>query len=50
MSDDTIQTTYKVVTWDGDMSFFTTYTESDAYQQAAAFAQDLGGIQDFGPM
>jgi hypothetical protein len=50
MSDDTIQTTYKVVSWDGEVSFITAYCESDAYQQAFEFASNSGGIQDFGPM
>lgn len=43
----TAMTTYKVVTWDGSTNFISTYTESDAYQQAVEFAEDKGGIKSF---
>ena len=34
--------TYKVVDWDGNTTFVSAYTESDARQQAAEFCGDSG--------
>ena len=35
-------TTYKIVAWDGRTTFVSTYTESDAFQQAYDFCGDSG--------
>jgi hypothetical protein len=39
-------TTWKVVDWDGNTTFISCYTESDAYQKAYDFCGD-SGIKEF---
>jgi hypothetical protein len=38
--------TYQVVSWEGDTKFISSYTKSDAYEQAAEFCGD-SGIKSF---
>lgn len=40
-------TEYKVVARNGEMNLISAYTYSDAFQQAAEFAEDKGGILTF---
>lgn len=40
-------TTYIVICWDGETKIISARTQSDAYQQAAAFAADHSGISSF---
>ena len=40
-------TRYIVYAWDGQMTYISAYTQSDAYQQAYEWAQDHQGIMSF---
>ncbi len=41
--------TYKCIARDGSTNYFSTYTKSDAFQQATTWADKLGGLLSMEP-